>query len=284
MRAKQVDLGEVVIHYGDSETAGPELVFFHGYPSQWEVYEEFLVALSKDFRVLAPSMRGMGGSGRASRYHVEDYVRDQAAFITTVMSPPVICVGQGGGPWFAAAAAAQSPGLLRALVSMDEPFSPETNIADNEEALGHRTAVAQLLRSGSNFDDFRKKLASVDIGDGVTFGDLGEQRLRLNAELLFTLDPKTLDHWQSLATMTAFLDVPVLQGLPGEYRGPVLFLSGDLNAPYSCTERDVEVNLAQYPWADSERLTGMDTHQAMKEAPDALAERVCDWLLRNELR
>jgi len=167
--------------------------------------------------------------------------------------------------------------------SMDEPFDSETNIADNEGALGHRFAVATLLRETPTFAEFEKRLASVEIGEELTYGDLGQERLRRNAELLFSLDPRTLDHWQSIDTMTAFLDVPVLQGLPGSYEGPVLFLSGDLDADSSCTERDIEGNLAQYPWADTERLSGMDTYHAMIDAPDLLAERVRNWLDRQGL-
>lgn len=199
------------------------------------------------------------------------------------MSPPVICVGQGGGPWFAAAAAAKEPDLIRGLVSMDEPFDSETNIADNEEALGHRFAVASLLRETSTVAEFETRLAGVEIGQELTYGDLGEERLRRNAEILFSLDPRTLDHWRSMDTMTAFLDVPVLQGLPGRYEGPVLFLSGDLDADFSCTERDIEGNLDQYPWADTERLSGMDTFRAMFDAPELLAGRVRSWLDRQGL-
>jgi pimeloyl-ACP methyl ester carboxylesterase len=227
VRSKTVDLGEIGLSYGDSEGPGPELVFLHGYPSQWEAYVPFLDALATDFRVLAPSMRGMGGSARAGSYLVRDFVADIAAFLRTVTSPPTLVVGQGGGPWFAAAAAATEPDLLAALVSLDEPFSTERNIADNEPMLPMRWGTAEALRRAATFEEFLSLLADVPIGDGMTFRDLGEARLRLNAETSWTFDPGTLAHWESMETMRAFLDVPELQALPGQYRGPVLFVSGE---------------------------------------------------------
>lgn len=278
--SKDVDLGIVTLNYGDSGGSGPEVVFFHGYPARWEAYEPFLEYLARDFRVLAPSMRGMGESGRADSYRVVDFIGDIGAFLRAVTTTPTMVVGQGGGPWFAAAAAAREPDLIAALVSMDEPFSAERNIADNESMLPMRWGTAQALRRSATFDQFLEALADVPIGDGETFRDLGERRLRLNAEVAWALDPNTLAHWESMETMRAFLDVAELKTLPGNYRGPVHFISGDPASDWSCTEEDNVNNLRHYPWAELTVLEGTDTFAAMRDDPAMLASLVTSFLRR----
>jgi pimeloyl-ACP methyl ester carboxylesterase len=280
VESKDIDLGRVSMNYGDSGGSGPEVVFFHGYPARWEAYEPLLELLALDFRVFAPSMRGMGRSGRADSYCVADFIGDISAFLRTVSSTPTMVVGQGGGPWFAAAAAAKEPDLIAALVSMDEPFSPERNIADNKSMLPMRWATAEALRRAATFDEFLDLFADVPIGGGATVRSLGEERLRVNAEISWTLDPDTLAHWESMETMRAFLDVPELPALPGEYRGPVLFISGDPESDLSCTHEDNENNLRQYPWAELTVLPGTDTFTAMREDPAMLASHVTAFLKR----
>lgn len=279
MQRKRIDLGHVTLSYGDSETPGSEVVFVHGYPARWESYRPFLEALSADFRVLAPSFRGMGDSARADSYRVPDFIGDIAAFIRAVSTPPTLVVGQGGGPWFAAAAAATEPDLLAALVSMDEAFSSETNIAGNVGLMPLRAGTAEARQASSNYEDFLTRFADVPIGDGQTFADLGEERLLRNAELSWTLDPEVLAHWRSEDALRAFLDVPELQVLPGDYRGPVLFVSGDPESGWSCTPEDNDHNLGLYPWAELVVLDGTDTFALMREDPERLASTITPFLL-----
>ena len=276
--SKAVDLNGLTISYGDSETRGPEVVFLHGYPSMWEGYQPFLEELAADFHVYAPSMRGMGRSGRADSYQVADFMADISAFVTTVMTPPVRMVGQGGGPWFAAAVAAREPELFAALVSMDEAFSPEVNIAGNEAWLPYRWGTAEALRAAHDYDSFVEAFRQVPIPGGGTIDDLPEERVHRNAAINFTLDPDVLAHWESLQAMTSFLDVPELRALPGAYRGPVLFVHGDPEAPASCGPEETRGNLALYPWAEVVILDGTDTFAAMHESPSTLAEPITEFL------
>jgi pimeloyl-ACP methyl ester carboxylesterase len=278
LASKTVELDGLTISYGDSETAGPEVVFFHGYPSRWQDYQPFLEELAADFHVFAPSMRGMGQSDRAESYRVKDFMADMSAFIKIVMSPPVLMVGQGGGPWFAAAVAAHEPELFRALVSLDEAFSPEVNIAGNKAWMPYRWGTAEALRASHDFDSFVEAFRRVPIPGGGTINDLPEERVHRNAAVSFTLDPDVLAHWESMATMTAFLDVPELRALPGRYRGPVLFVHGDPSAPASCGPEETDGNLAQYPWADVLLLEGSDTFGAMHESPSMLAAPIRKFL------
>lgn len=268
---KRVDLDGLAVSYGESGSEGPEVVFFHGYPSRWEDYRPFLEELAHDYHVFAPSMRGMGQSDRAGSYRVKDFMADMAAFVKAVMTPPVLMVGQGGGPWFAAAVAAREPGLFRALVSLDEAFSPEINIAGNEAWLPYRSGTARALRASHDYDSFVDAFRCVEIPGGGTVDELPEERVHLNAAVNFTLDPAVLAHWDSLETMATFLDVPELRALPGKYRGPVLFIHGDPSSPASCGPEETEINLEQYPWAEVLVLDGTDTFAAIHQSPSVLA-------------
>ena len=269
--SKTVDLDGLTISYGDSETPGPEVVFFHGYPSRWESYVPFLEELAVDFRVFAPSMRGMGESSRAESYQVSDFMADMSAFVKAVTNPPVVMVGQGGGPWFAAAVAAREPELFSALVSLDEAFSPEANIAGNTALMPFRWGTAEALRSTEGYDAFVEAFRRLPMPGGGTVDDLGEERVHRNAALNFPLDPDVLAHWESTEALTTFLDVPELRGLPGAYRGPVLFVHGDPEAPFSCGPEETRINLAQYPWAEVVVLDDTDSYAAMHGSPSTLA-------------
>lgn len=275
-----MDLDGLEISYAESEPAGPQVVFFHGYPSRWEDYQPFLEALGTEFHVSAPSMRGMGQSGRAASYRVADFMADISAFVRAVMTPPVFMVGQGGGPWFAAAVAAREPELFRALVSLDEPFSSQANIAGNEAWMPYRWGTAQALRSSHDYDTFVEAFRRVPTPGGGTIDDLPEERVHLNAAVNFTLDPAVLDHWESMETMTTFLDVPELRALPGRYRGPVLFVHGDPSAQASCGPEETAINIAQYPWADVVILEGTDTFTAIHESPSMLIAPIKEFLRR----
>ena len=278
LAAKVADLDGLTISYGDSETPGPEVLFLHGYPARWEDYQPFLEELAAEFHVFAPSLRGTGRSDRADSYRVADFMADISTFIRTVMAPPVVMVGQGGGPWFAAAVAAREPELFAALVSMDEAFSPEANIAGNEAWLPYRWGTAEALRTAHDYDSFVEAFRRVPIPGAGTIGDLPEERVHRNAAINFTLDPGVLAHWESLEAMTAFLDVPELRALPGAYRGPVLFVHGDPEAPLSCGPEQTRGNLALYPWAEVVVLDGTDTFSAMRESPSTLVPPITQFL------
>jgi pimeloyl-ACP methyl ester carboxylesterase len=42
--------------------AGPTLVLLHGYPQTWYMWRKVLPALAEHFTVIAPDLRGAGGS------------------------------------------------------------------------------------------------------------------------------------------------------------------------------------------------------------------------------
>ncbi len=59
--------------------AGPAIFFLHGFPEYWGVWREQLAAFSADHLVVAPDMRGMGGTSRPSEvsdYHIDHLVGD----------------------------------------------------------------------------------------------------------------------------------------------------------------------------------------------------------------
>lgn len=44
--------------------SGPAVLLVHGWPHTWQVWSEVIPHLARDFRVIAPDLRGLGGSAR----------------------------------------------------------------------------------------------------------------------------------------------------------------------------------------------------------------------------
>ncbi|WP_305045093.1 alpha/beta fold hydrolase [Geoalkalibacter sp.] len=55
---------------------GPALLLLHGWAQSSAVFAEVMPELARDFRVLAPDLRGHGGSALGERYALEDYAAD----------------------------------------------------------------------------------------------------------------------------------------------------------------------------------------------------------------
>ncbi len=65
-----------------SAGSGPPLILLHGFPEIWYSWRHLMPALGRDFRVLAPDMRGYGQSEIPERgYHIGNLARDVAELI-----------------------------------------------------------------------------------------------------------------------------------------------------------------------------------------------------------
>src|SRR6185437_504761 len=102
--------------------SGPPIVFLHGVCRCAEDFGPLWEHLSSDYRLISPDQRGHGGSQRASRYFVTDYVADAIALVRDEIAEPVILCGHSLGAMVAAAVAAEIPSLVSGLVLEDPPF------------------------------------------------------------------------------------------------------------------------------------------------------------------
>ncbi|MFD2470557.1 alpha/beta fold hydrolase [Amycolatopsis silviterrae] len=68
--------------------SGPALVLLHGFPHTWQLWHEVVPALAERYRVLAPDLRGLGGSSRPeSGFDAGMVAADVAALLDALGEP-----------------------------------------------------------------------------------------------------------------------------------------------------------------------------------------------------
>jgi pimeloyl-[acyl-carrier protein] methyl ester esterase len=102
--------------YGESGS-GPALVLLHGWAMSSVVFSELSAELSRDFRVLAPDLRGHGGSDPGSGYGCSALAADLSEWFTALNLRDAALLGWslGGEVALTLAAAAPVRSRLRAL-------------------------------------------------------------------------------------------------------------------------------------------------------------------------
>lgn len=146
IRENQLDLQDVVLHYGEvGPEAGTPVLFLHGFPDLWFTWEQQMLALAeRGYRCIAPEQRGYGRSSKPSRvadYRIEQLTSDVARFIEGLaLSGPVHLVGHDWGGAVAWYLATLRPDLVRSLtiVNVPHPFVFSSHVFDRP---------SQLLRS-----------------------------------------------------------------------------------------------------------------------------------------
>jgi pimeloyl-ACP methyl ester carboxylesterase len=106
---------------------GPALVLLHAFPLSRAMWRPQVEALQGDYRVIAPDLRGFGGS-RAfdAAPSVETMADDVAALLDELKLPgPVVLGGLSMGGYVALAFARRHPVRLRALVLADTKADPD---------------------------------------------------------------------------------------------------------------------------------------------------------------
>ena len=103
--------------YRDSGS-GPALVLLHGWAMSSVVFSELSAELSRDFRVLAPDLRGHGGSDPGSGYGCSAFAADLSEWFTGLDLRAAALLGWSLGGEVALTLAADAPlrSRLRALV------------------------------------------------------------------------------------------------------------------------------------------------------------------------
>ncbi len=171
----------------------------HAGAARWQYSEEFLLALSADWHVYAPDLRGHGKSGHVpGAYLLRDYVPDVATFLERVVGEPAVVYGHSLGGEVGAMLAAQYPRFVRALIVGDAPLSKRdhgteepTHRAQNElwhHLAGRPTAeIAEALRQTPVLDHTtgRRTTAGALMGDDNPW-------FALQATSLHQLDPDML--------------------------------------------------------------------------------------------
>jgi pimeloyl-ACP methyl ester carboxylesterase len=222
--------------------AGPVLLLLHGVTRCGADWEALFPALAEDWTVIALDQRGHGGSPRADRYLVTDYIADAALFVREEVTGPVILFGHSLGAMVAAAVAAELPERVRGIILEDPPFhTMGTRIAGSAwqaQFIGMRTAA----RKGGSVEEITDALGDIRLpasdGGFKRLGDLRDRAsLAWSAKCLSQLDPGVL----TPVIEGCWLDGYDVTGIPSRVRCPALLLQADPAAGGALTDADAGI-------------------------------------------
>jgi haloacetate dehalogenase len=118
---------------------GPLVVLLHGFPETWFAWRHQIPALAARFRVVAPDLRGYGGTGKPmSGYDKRSMARDVLALVEHLGAGPATVVGHDRGARVATRFAKDHPDAIDRLVVIDNiPTRDIYRSMDAEKAAGH---------------------------------------------------------------------------------------------------------------------------------------------------
>ena len=127
--------------------SGPTILFVHGFPLDHTMWHAQLEEFSKTHRVIAPDLRGFGGTdGGLYSISMEQFADDLAAILETLqVVGPIIFCGLSMGGYIGWQFVQRHPDRLSKLIVCDSRAG-----ADTAEAAANRLRMADIvLREGS---------------------------------------------------------------------------------------------------------------------------------------
>jgi pimeloyl-ACP methyl ester carboxylesterase len=132
--------------YYEIHGSGEPILLVHGYPLSGRLWEPIIPALSRDYRLIVPDLRGFGRSESSASASMERYVDDLVALLEQIgETRPVTLVGMSMGGYIAFEFCRRRPERLRALVLANTRAQADTE----EEARARRETAARVLHEGS---------------------------------------------------------------------------------------------------------------------------------------
>ena len=131
-------------HYYEDAGDGPLLVMIHGAGSSSVSLQAHVAELAKDFRVVAPDLRGMGRSEHVAELPPSAWVDDLAALLAHLDAPPALLYGVSLGSRVALRFTIDHPERVRGLI-LDGPIIAQ-------DSAGH-SATAQVFNVDSYSDE-----------------------------------------------------------------------------------------------------------------------------------
>jgi 3-oxoadipate enol-lactonase len=142
-----LQLGSRTLSYLDNDPEGagkPVLVLVHAFPLGSGMWEPQFRGAFQGWRLLAPDLRGFGGSTdeRADGVSpsIDDYAEDIVGLVREVARGPVVLAGLSMGGYVAFAVLRRAAGLVRALILADTRAA-----ADSLEGRAARKAMLTVL-------------------------------------------------------------------------------------------------------------------------------------------
>ncbi|WP_107671342.1 alpha/beta fold hydrolase [Cyanothece sp. BG0011] len=113
----------VRLHYV-SEGEGNLMLMLHGFPEFWYSWRHQIIAFSKNYRVVAPDLRGYNYSDQLQSvqfYRISELVKDIAGIITNLGYEKCVLVGHDWGGAIAWYFADQYPEMVEKLIVLNIP-------------------------------------------------------------------------------------------------------------------------------------------------------------------
>jgi len=128
--------------------SGPPVVFLHGFPLDHQMWDAQVAALTADYRVIVPDLRGFGSSpAHGETTTMEQFADDVNALLDGlgVVEQVTLC-GLSMGGYIAFAFQRQFPQRVRALILCDTRSLPDSP----EAAKQRETTAANVLQNGAS--------------------------------------------------------------------------------------------------------------------------------------
>ena len=162
---KRVRVNDVELAYRD-EGAGRPLVLVHGFPLDHSMWDAQIAALAKRRRVIAPDLRGFGGSGVSyGPVAMRQFAADLAGLLDALaIREPIVLCGLSMGGYVAFAFWEAYPARVAGLILCDTRAAADAPAA----AEGRRQTAQRVLSEGPQFlvETMTPKLfAAATLGD-----------------------------------------------------------------------------------------------------------------------
>ena len=228
LRETNVHLPDVVLRVAFGPPNGPPLLCIHGVGRSWRDYMPLLPAFMPAWSVVAPDLRGHGGSGRTpGRYLIRDFLADVKGLLQQLERPAVV-YGHSLGAMLAALVAVDCPDQVVAIIAEDPPspgFLERLHETPYESLF---VAMQKLAGSTRDVSAIARQLGDVVLGNNggrpLRFRDIRDgASIRFSARWLCDLDP---------AVYTPILQRRWREGLEfpqvwSRVKCPTLLLAGD---------------------------------------------------------
>ena len=150
------DSNGVKIHFATmGDKSKPLVVMLHGFPDFWFTWRDQMEALSKDYYVVAPDLRGYNLSDKpkgAENYGMAYLIGDLAAVIRAQGREKAVVIGHDWGGAVAWFTAMSEPQLVEKLIllNMPHPRALRHELATNQKQAARMEYARQFQRSGAD--------------------------------------------------------------------------------------------------------------------------------------
>lgn len=177
-------------HYLEKGTGKP-LVLVHGFPLDSRIWQQQIDALSNQYRVIAPDLRGFGQSGPASAMSIDSLAEDLHRLLESIGALPCALAGLSMGGYIAFAFHRKFPRAVQALILVDTRAQ-----ADTTEAKAGRNKMIELVREKGSKAIAEQMMPKMFTARTIQGDTLRTQELR---QIMESCPPRTIE--QALAAL-----------------------------------------------------------------------------------